>query len=412
MLFRSPAPLNEVLRRAAVLAALCATVLGARAQAILPEGFYETELRGFVSSPTAMAIGPDGLILVCEQAGALRWGRGGAMQPNPFVTVPAQAFQERGLAGVVFDPGFATNRFFYLYYTTTQPTIHNRLSRFTAGETNAVPGSEAILLELPTLGSSGWHNGGSMGFAPDGKLFLGVGDNSSGARAQSLDSILGKILRLNPDGTVDSSFNALGSGPNGRVRSLQIDTSGRILIGGDFTTVGGVARGRIARLNSNGTLDLNFNPGLGFANGSVNTLAIDAAGNVLVGGSFTNFLGFGGNTLPLGVGIANAGIFGTLSKASGDTLIGLQMVSADGQQASFQIGDRYPVIAATFSGLTPDTAVSGTLAPQVNYVDLGIQLKLTPTVHQGGEVTLDLDASFKTLGALGANGIPSIASRA
>lgn len=130
------------------------------------------------------------------------------------------------------------------------------------------------------------------------------------------------------------------------------------------------------------------------------------------GGSATNFLGFGGNSLPLGVGIADGGVFATLSKSSGDTLLALQMVSADGQQASFHIGDRYPVIAATFSGLTTGTTVSATLAPQVNYVDLGVQLKLTPTVHQGGEVTLDLDASFKTLGALGANGIPSIASRA
>ncbi|MEQ1945920.1 MAG: type II and III secretion system protein [Bryobacteraceae bacterium] len=128
-------------------------------------------------------------------------------------------------------------------------------------------------------------------------------------------------------------------------------------------------------------------------------------------GGFTNLIGIGGGVLPLGIGIANSGIFGTLSKASGQTLLSLQMVSLDGQQASFHIGDRYPVVSATFSGLTTDTTVSSTLAPQVNYVDLGVQMKLTPTVHAGGEVTLDLDAAFKTLGAQSSNGIPAIASR-
>ncbi|MEQ1886188.1 MAG: type II and III secretion system protein [Bryobacteraceae bacterium] len=126
---------------------------------------------------------------------------------------------------------------------------------------------------------------------------------------------------------------------------------------------------------------------------------------------FTNLVGFGGGVLPLGIGIANSGVFGTLTKASGQTLLALQMVSADGQQASFHIGDRYPVVAATFSGLTTDTNVSSTLAPQVNYVDLGVQMKMTPTVHMGGEVTLDVEASFKTLGVQAANGIPSIGSR-
>jgi general secretion pathway protein D len=128
-------------------------------------------------------------------------------------------------------------------------------------------------------------------------------------------------------------------------------------------------------------------------------------------GGFTSLFAFGGGATPFGLGIASAAAFATLSNASSQTLLSLQMVSLDGQAASFHVGDRYPVISATFSGLTPDTIVSQTLVPTVNYVDLGIQLKMTPTVHQGGEVTLDLDAQFKTLGAGGANGIPVIASR-
>jgi general secretion pathway protein D len=128
-------------------------------------------------------------------------------------------------------------------------------------------------------------------------------------------------------------------------------------------------------------------------------------------GGFTTFYALGGGALPLGIGIANAAAFGTLSRASTQTLLSLEMVSLDGQAASFQVGSRYPVVSATFSGLTPTTTVSPTLVPSVNFVDLGIQVKLTPTVHEGGEVTLDLDASFKTLGSQGDNGIPSIDSR-
>ncbi len=190
-------------------------------QAILPEGFYETQVRN-ISASTAMALGPDGWIFVCEQRGKLRLIRDGVLQPTAFLQLTVQAFQERGLDGVQFDPGFATNRFFYVYYTALQPTLHNRLSRFTAAETNAVPGSEVVLLELPTLGESGWHNGGSIAFGPDGKLYLGVGDNNIPGHAQSLDTVLGKILRLNPDGSIpaDNPFYSAATGANRAIWAL------------------------------------------------------------------------------------------------------------------------------------------------------------------------------------------------
>ena len=200
---------------------LLAGVMMAGAQAILPEGFYETQVRG-LSSPTAMAVGPDGWILVCEQRGTLRLIRNGALQSQPFLQVDAQSFQERGLGGVQFDPGFVSNRWIYVYYTAMQPTLHNRLSRFTAGETNAVPGSEVALLDLPTLGVSGWHNGGSIAFGPDDKLYLGVGDNNVGAFSQAMDTPLGKVLRLNRDGSVpaDNPFATTAVGVNRAIWAL------------------------------------------------------------------------------------------------------------------------------------------------------------------------------------------------
>ncbi|GDY23502.1 hypothetical protein LBMAG56_48490 [Verrucomicrobiota bacterium] len=200
---------------------LLAGVMMAGAQAILPEGFFETQVRG-LTSPTAMAVGPNGWILVCEQSGTLRLIRDGALRTQPFYQVDAQAFQERGLDGVQFDPGFASNRWIYIYYTAKTPTLHNRLSRITAGENSAVAGSEVVLMDLPTLGVSGWHNGGCIVFGPDDKLYLGVGDNNIGALAQRLDTVLGKVLRLNRDGTIpaDNPFAATAEGASRAIWAL------------------------------------------------------------------------------------------------------------------------------------------------------------------------------------------------
>ena len=125
----------------------------------------------------------------------------------------------------------------------------------------------------------------------------------------------------------------------------------------------------------------------------------------------TNYFAFGGGATLMGLGIGNALALATLTKASGDTLLRSQIVALDGQATTLHIGDRYPIITGSFSSLTPDQQVSEVLAPTINYQDLGVQLKVTPVVHDGGEVTLDVDAQFKTLGVVGANGIPSIGSR-
>ncbi len=97
------------------------------------------------------------------------------------------------------------------------------------------------------------------------------------------------IARLNENGSIDPTFDT-GTGPNGFVHAVLAQNDGRIVIGGDFTLVDGVERNHIARLNDDGSLDLSFNPGYG-ANNIVRTLAVDAAGFVVVGGDFTEFDG-------------------------------------------------------------------------------------------------------------------------
>jgi len=109
------------------------------------------------------------------------------------------------------------------------------------------------------------------------------------------------------------------------------------------------------------------------------------------------------------VAVANSTAFATLSRASATTLLEAQIVSLDGQAATLRVGDHYPVTSATISSVSGG-AVAG-FAPVINYVDLGLGLKLTPEVHEGGEVSLDIEAEFKALEAGGANGLPAISNQ-
>ena len=182
--------------------------------ATLPTGFVETTVANNIASPTAMAIAPDGRIFVCSQTGALRVIKNGVLLAQPFVSLSVDSAGERGLLGVAFDPNFATNHFIYLYYTLPGSPPHNRVSRFTANGDIALAGSERILLELNSLSSATNHNGGALHFGHDDKLYIAVGDNANGANSQTLSNLFGKILRLNPDGTIpaDNPFSAVVGG--------------------------------------------------------------------------------------------------------------------------------------------------------------------------------------------------------
>jgi len=202
---------------ALLLAALCTVSLAGAAT--LPAGFTETQVAGGITNPTAMAIAPDGRIFVTQQSGRLRVVKNGALLSAPFLSLPVDFSGERGLLGVAFDPDFAANHFVYVYYTATSPAVHNRVSRFTAtgasGDT-AVAGSERVLLELNNLSSATNHNGGALHFGPDGKLYIAVGENANSSNSQTLGNLLGKILRLDKDGSIptDNPFFGSASGQN------------------------------------------------------------------------------------------------------------------------------------------------------------------------------------------------------
>jgi glucose/arabinose dehydrogenase len=195
--------------------------------ATLPTNFTETQFASGFTNPTAMAFAPDGRLFVSQQGGQLRVFKNGALLATPFVSLTVDSNGERGLLGVAFDPNFATNHFVYVYYTATTPQVHNRVSRFTASVANpdvAQAGSEVTLLDLTNLGGSTSHNGGAIHFGPDGKLYIAVGENENAANSQTIGNLLGKILRINSDGTFPAdnptTFPGIAGSPTGINRAI------------------------------------------------------------------------------------------------------------------------------------------------------------------------------------------------
>lgn len=117
---------------------------------------------------------------------------------------------------------------------------------------------------------------------PDGKIFIGGSFTTYDGIARNY------LARIHHNGSLDTTFNT-GSGPNNVVRSLVLQPDGKLLIGGEFTSVNGVARNFIARLNTDGSVDSTFNSG---SSGWVYAIAIQPDGRILIGGTFTNYNGF------------------------------------------------------------------------------------------------------------------------
>jgi glucose/arabinose dehydrogenase len=190
--------------------------------ATLPPGFSETQVATGLSDATAMAFAPDGRLFVCQQSGQLRVVKNGALLAAPFVSLTVDDQGERGLLGVAFDPNFESNQFVYVYYTATTPATHNRVSRFTANGDVALAGSEVTILDLNNLSGATNHNGGAIHFGPDGKLYIGVGENANSSNSQTLTNLLGKVLRINADGSIptDNPFYSTASANNRAIWAL------------------------------------------------------------------------------------------------------------------------------------------------------------------------------------------------
>ncbi len=183
------------------------------------DGFLATTVASDLRSPISMDIAADGRVFFTEQTGTLRVIDQGQLVEQPVLRVDVDTYFERGLLGVAVSDDLVTNPFVYVYYTPVHPegtTATGRLSRFRLIGNQAEPGSEQVLFEVPGF-QSGHHIGGSLEFGPDGKLYLGIGDDGVQLEeSQNLGTLFGSVLRLNPDGTIpaDNPFTEQLQGPN------------------------------------------------------------------------------------------------------------------------------------------------------------------------------------------------------
>ncbi len=221
---RSPSPGVLVVCALVLSAALAALVLPAgeaEGAGRVPQGFAQARLAAGLNDPTTMAMAPDGRIFVAQQSGQLRVIKDGRLVGTPAMDLSARidAAGERGLLGIAFDPAFRNNRWVYLYYTQRASgamAAHNRVVRFAVSGDRLLASSQKVILDLDNLSSRTNHNGGAIRFGKDGKLYVAVGENGNADNAQNFGNRLGKMLRINKDGTIpaDNPFEGRTQGEN------------------------------------------------------------------------------------------------------------------------------------------------------------------------------------------------------
>jgi glucose/arabinose dehydrogenase len=177
---------------------------------LVPSGFIVEEFATGLNLPTTIAFPPDGsnrLFINELQSGRVRIVQNGTLNVLPFVdleTMVTGGFPsegENGLIGLAFDPDYAINRYVYVSFAVRTPggTI-GKVARM-KDQSNRATDFEVILDNLP---SAAGHQIETIAFGLDGKLYVSVGDAFEDAKAQDLNEFNGKILRMNPDGTIPS----------------------------------------------------------------------------------------------------------------------------------------------------------------------------------------------------------------
>jgi glucose/arabinose dehydrogenase len=170
---------------------------------------------------TALAVAgdSDGRVFYAEkETGWIRVIKGGQLLDAPFATVPVNFAGDRGLLGLALHPRFSANGRVYVFYSrsdtgssTNDPLaiVDQRIVYFTASG-DVASGGEVFVAALP-VGAGTLRIGGGLGFAPDGTLYVGLGDTEDFNAAQVADSPLGKVLRYHDDGTIPSDNPTAGS---------------------------------------------------------------------------------------------------------------------------------------------------------------------------------------------------------
>ena len=162
-----------------------------------------------LETPWALAFAPDGRLFVAERPGRIRLVAGGRLQRKPVAVLKVVERGESGLMGLALDPRFDDNGFLYVCYTADIGGGRgvNRVGRLTFRD--GVAANEVVLLDR--LPAAEMHDGCRLKFGPDGKLYFTIGDAGVPELAQRLESLAGKILRVNADGSVPADNPFAGS---------------------------------------------------------------------------------------------------------------------------------------------------------------------------------------------------------
>lgn len=240
------------------------------------DGTHDTNLAsisGMVGNFYAVAPQADGRIIV----GGTFTTVGGTPRAN------IARINANGTNDPTFDPGTGANSPVYATavqpdgkiviggnFTTYNGTTVNRIVRVNAD------GSIDQTFSTPTTMSGAVE---SLALQPDGKILIGGGFITFNG------ATVNRFVRLNSDGTLDATF-VTGTSFNGIPKMIVVLPDNKLLVGGQFTSYNGTSRNRIARINADGTLDATFDPGTG-PNNLVNSFAVQADGKIIIGGSFT-----------------------------------------------------------------------------------------------------------------------------
>jgi len=160
-----------------------------------------------LEAPRSIDVAKDGRIFFTEQHGSIRVvDENGTLLEEPVGDIKVENLQEAGLLGLTLHPNFTQNHLFYVYFTYSNDTgLFNRVLMLEENK-NKIIDSRTILDGIP---GSEFRDGGRIKFGPDGKLYVSTGDTSIPELSQDLNSLAGKILRINEDGTIpqDNPFS-------------------------------------------------------------------------------------------------------------------------------------------------------------------------------------------------------------